>query len=164
MTYYQTPPTKRTRGRSVLRFIAGAIMSLFILFVGILIGSVTASAPTPAATFGEAVATSAPAVRLTSPVTTSSTTTPSRSPRPTKAAPVVHAIPSDTLVHVGEDVPAGVYRVETNVPGGCYWQKSSDAEGQAILANDIVTGGRPQVTLKSGQWFTSERCGAWIKK
>lgn len=81
-------------------------------------------------------------------------------------------IEADTLVHVGEDVPAGTYRAVWDANAGeafgltgeCYWKKSSDAEGQDIIANDIVTGGRPQVTLKKGQWFTSARCGEWLKK
>lgn len=91
---------------------------------------------------------------------------PSTAPPATKAPPTkaVAMIDADTLVHVGEDVPAGTYRVPAGVADGCYWMKSSDAEGQKIIANDIVNGGRPQVTLKSGQWFTSSGCGEWIKK
>lgn len=79
----------------------------------------------------------------------------------TKAAP---AIAADTLVHVGEDVPAGTYRAITGADGDCYWKKSSDSEGQDIIANDIVKGGRPQVNLAKGQWFVSEHCGAWAKR
>jgi hypothetical protein len=84
--------------------------------------------------------------------------------KPTKAAPHIEA---DTLVHVGEDAPAGVYRASADVKtlgGMCYWSKSRDAEGQDIIANDIVKGGRPQVTLAKGQWFVSQDCGEWAKK
>lgn len=88
---------------------------------------------------------------------------PSPMPAPKVKAPPV-AIEADAVVHVGEDVPAGTYRVTTGVGGFCYWKKSSDSEGQNIIANDIVTGGRPQVTLKKGQWFTSSRCGEWHKR
>jgi hypothetical protein len=65
--------------------------------------------------------------------------------------------------HVGEDIPAGTYRTDEAVTQ-CYWEKSTDAEGQSIIDNDIVTGGRPQVILKKGQWFTSQDCGTWTKR
>lgn len=80
------------------------------------------------------------------------------------AAPKAPSIAGDDLVHVGEDVPAGTYRAVTAVDGDCYWKKSKDAEGTDIIANDIPAGGRPQVTLKAGQWFTSHRCPDWAKK
>lgn len=86
---------------------------------------------------------------------------------PDHASPAAGAKPTikgDDLVHVGEDVPAGTYRVATAVGGDCYWKKSKDAEGDDIIDNDIPAGGRPQVTLKSGQWFTSKDCPDWIKK
>lgn len=86
---------------------------------------------------------------------------------PDHAGPAAGAKPTikgDDLVHVGEDVPAGTYRVATAVDGDCYWKKSKDAEGDDIIDNDIPAGGRPQVTLKSGQWFTSKDCPDWIKK
>ena len=90
-------------------------------------------------------------------------------PRPTSAPPKQAApktIGGDDLVHVGEDVPAGTYRAVKSVQDGdlCYWVKSSDAEGEKILDNDIPTGGRPQVTLKSGQWFKSQGCPDWARK
>lgn len=44
-----------------------------------------------------------------------------------------------------------------------YWEIDSDANGDHIVANDIVTGGRPTVTLKNGQFFKTARCGDWIK-
>lgn len=71
----------------------------------------------------------------------------------------------DTPAHVGEDIPAGTYRVTVSVAGqDCYWMKSGDAEGARIIDNALPQGGRPQVTLKKGQWFTSERCGTWSKR
>jgi hypothetical protein len=84
-------------------------------------------------------------------------------PKAAKAAP--KTIAGDDLVHVGEDVPAGTYRAVVPIDGGdCYWKKSRDAEGENIISNDIPAGGRPQVTLKSGQWFTSQGCPEWAKK
>lgn len=80
--------------------------------------------------------------------------------QPAKAA--ARAIGGDDLVHVGEDVPAGVYRAVTSVDGdSCYWLKSKDAEGSNIIDNDLPSGGRPQVTLKNGQWFKSQGCPDW---
>lgn len=85
---------------------------------------------------------------------------------PKKAVPSKPKISGDDVVHIGEDVPAGTYRVATTVQSGenCYWLKSSDAEGSNIIDNDLPAGGRPQVTLKTGQWFTSRDCPDWIKK
>ena len=71
----------------------------------------------------------------------------------------------DTPLKVGEDLPAGTYRVTASVSGrNCYWMKSSDSEGSNIVKNDVPQGGRPQVTLQEGQWFTSQDCGEWRKQ
>jgi hypothetical protein len=80
-----------------------------------------------------------------------------------KAKPkVVTLADEDTPGQVGDDFPAGTYRTTASVAGlDCYWMKSSDAEGSNIVDNGLPGGGRPQVTLKKGQWFTSERCGTW---
>ncbi|MGC9671223.1 hypothetical protein ACNTMW_32340 [Planosporangium sp. 12N6] len=64
---------------------------------------------------------------------------------------------------VGVDIQPGTYRVKDPVSGSCYWGIYSDANGNNIVANDIVTGGRPTVTLAGGQYFTTRRCGDWTK-
>lgn len=64
---------------------------------------------------------------------------------------------------VGVDVRPGTYRAKEPVNGDCYWEITSDANGGNIVANDIVTGGRPTVTLARGQFFTTNRCGDWVK-
>jgi hypothetical protein len=64
---------------------------------------------------------------------------------------------------VGVDVQPGTYRTTGPVSGDCYWEIDSDANGDDIVANDIVTGGRPTVTLENGQYFTTNRCGDWRK-
>lgn len=89
--------------------------------------------------------------------TTTTTPTAKKTPQPNR-------ILGDDLVHIGEDVPAGTYRVIETISDGCYWKKSNDAEGSDIIANDLPPGGRPQVVLKAGQWFTSKRCPDWLKK
>ena len=85
---------------------------------------------------------------------------------PTAAKKTIYVINGDDLVHVGEDVPAGTYRMVEAVTSGdlCYWKKAKDAEGSDIIDNALPTGGRSQVTLKKGQWFTSQGCPDWQKK
>lgn len=78
----------------------------------------------------------------------------------TKAQTIIHP----GVWHVGEDVPPGRYRAATTVEDGCYWEITKDAEAQDIVANGAPTGGRPQFTLKNGQWFDSHDCGDWVKQ
>lgn len=61
---------------------------------------------------------------------------------------------------VGSDVNPGTYRSTGNTD--CYWMLSSDTNGDNILSNNNVTG-QAIVTMKAGEYFTSERCGDWIK-
>jgi hypothetical protein len=84
----------------------------------------------------------------------------SAKPKPApKPAPTI----GDGTWVVGEDFPAGRYRVIEPVQGTCYWQISkANTNGSSIVANDIVTGGRPTVTLKKGQEFRAD-CGTWRK-
>lgn len=62
---------------------------------------------------------------------------------------------------VGEDIKAGRYRTTDTVDSGCYWEIH---KGSDIIENDFVTGGRPTVTLRDGQEFTTKRCGTWAKQ
>jgi hypothetical protein len=79
---------------------------------------------------------------------------------PTKAAAAT--IEEGTWT-VGEDFPAGTYRLQTAATSMCYWGIYKSGTNQAnIIDNDIVTGGRPTVTLKRGQDFKSD-CGTWVK-
>lgn len=64
---------------------------------------------------------------------------------------------------VGVDIQPGTYRTKDTVSGDCYWAIFSDPNGRNIVANDIVTGGRPTVTLSRGQYFTTQGCGDWLK-
>lgn len=88
-------------------------------------------------------------------------------PAKSKASPTVEAavtINEGYAGRAGDDFPAGTYRTVDEVGGMCYWLKSRDAEGQQIIDNNIPTGGRPEVTIKSGQYFTTTGCGVWRKK
>jgi hypothetical protein len=157
---------ERKSNRKILWLIAGLIGALALLLCG---GILTSSAddaarvgtieatetgagsPSPGAVVGSAGAKAAQSVK------------PTRSPKP------VPQISGDDIVHVGEDVPAGVYRAIDSISDDgpfsiCYWLKSSDAEGSKIIDNGLPTGGRPQVTLKAGQWFSSQGCPDWRKQ
>jgi type II secretory pathway pseudopilin PulG len=67
---------------------------------------------------------------------------------------------------VGVDVKPGTYRTKEQVSSGyCYWEiTTTGSNGRDIIANDIVQGGRPVVTLREGQDFTTQDCGSWIKE
>jgi hypothetical protein len=68
---------------------------------------------------------------------------------------------ADGSWEVGTDIKAGKYRTDDLV-SDCYWSITrAGSNGEDIIANDNVNGGRPTVTLKKGQEFESNRCGAW---
>lgn len=140
------------RKRTTRNFLIGILVGLASCLLGVIaIGATTSNAdpatPSPGRDLGRAAGAAA-----------------------TSAAPKV-APPADTRatiegndqVHVGEDIPAGTYRTDEKVTRGdlCYWSKTRDAEGRDIIDNDIPSGGRPQVTLKNGQWFESSGCPDW---
>lgn len=80
---------------------------------------------------------------------------------PTKAAAVTI---EDGIWTVGDDFPAGTYKVRDALTEMCYWGIYKSGTNQAtIVDNDIVTGGKPTVTLKRGQDFKSSGCGTWVK-
>lgn len=64
---------------------------------------------------------------------------------------------------VGVDVAPGTYRAKDPVSDFCYWEITADTNGDHIVANDIVHGGRPTVTLKKGQFFKTQGCGTWAR-
>jgi hypothetical protein len=66
---------------------------------------------------------------------------------------------------VGVDIEPGTYRAATDVTSGCYWGiYRTGSNGSDIVDNDIVSGGRPSVTLSVGQDFKTSRCGTWTKQ
>lgn len=71
---------------------------------------------------------------------------------------------TDGMWTVGVDVPPGTYKTIQAVAGSCYWGIYTTGTNQNdIVANDIVSGGYPQVELREGQDFESNRCGIWGK-
>lgn len=92
---------------------------------------------------------------------TSSSTPAASATKPAAPAPTLI---EDGIYTVGEDIPAGVYKVTSPVSDGCYWViYKSGTNGESIIANALPSGGYPKVALKKGQDFETERCGAWKK-
>lgn len=66
---------------------------------------------------------------------------------------------------VGVDIEPGTYRANSDVLSGCYWGiYRTGSNGSDIVDNDIVSGGRPSVSLSAGQDFKTSRCGTWSKQ
>lgn len=85
---------------------------------------------------------------------------------PPKPAPAAKPTIEDGIWTVGEDIPAGTYKVTAKVNGmDCYWSiTKSGTNGSDIIDNALPTGGLPKVTLKKGQDFETNRCGTWKKQ
>lgn len=66
---------------------------------------------------------------------------------------------------VGRDIEPGTYTVASPVMSTCYWGiYASGSNKSKIIENDVVTGGRPTVTIAEGQDFESTKCGSWTKQ
>ncbi|MGC7153061.1 hypothetical protein DM794_03135 [Paenarthrobacter ureafaciens] len=66
---------------------------------------------------------------------------------------------------VGVDIEPGTYRTDAEVSSSCYWGiYRTGSNGADIIDNDIVSGGRPTVTVSPGQDFKTTRCGAWTRQ
>jgi hypothetical protein len=80
-------------------------------------------------------------------------------------APAPSAVIEDGQWEVGVDVSAGSYKVTAAVDPDamCYWKITQTGKSDNIIDNDIVTGGKPTVTVKRGQDFTTEDCGTWAR-
>jgi len=153
---------------------SGVLLGALVLFL-ICIGGTVFAALSDDSTPPPAVPTFDPTNHSTQPPrtlapTVAPTTPAAEQPAPSTAAAKAPAptIAGDDVVQVGQDVPAGTYRAVEAVENDgflmCYWLKSSDAEGTQIISNGLPQGGRPQVTLKKGQWFTSQGCPTWRKQ
>ncbi|WP_433049878.1 hypothetical protein [Dactylosporangium sp. CS-033363] len=100
-------------------------------------------------------------VTVAAPTTAAATTSPPAPPT-TAAAPPPAATIEDGTWTVGEDVPAGTYKV-TGAGSNCYWAiLKSGTNGRDIVDNHLG-GGNLRVTIKAGQDFETHRCGMWIK-
>lgn len=147
---YPAPPKPRGHGlRLTLLILAVAMLCGF---GGVMIGVVFAS---PEATSS---ATEAPAVDEPGAPESASVgaAKPAKPPAPTV---------DDGVWVVGDDMPAGTYKVTAAVSSRCYWEisKTGGSGVMDIVANDLPGGGKPQVSLKRGQTFKTDNCGTWRK-
>jgi hypothetical protein len=137
------------------------VVALAALLVGIAIGAASADgdgSSTTAVTAGGSTASALPAPTVTvteevpGPETTATVTAEPAGPE--------HVI-EEGQWEVGADIKPGRYKVIDPVTGNCYWKISPTGNPGDIIDNDIVTGGKPTVTLKQGQDFTNRGCGTW---
>lgn len=124
-------------------------------------GDDTAAAPAPGPTVTETV--EVPGASATETVTAKPA-----APKSTKPAAPEPAELGEGTYEVGVDVDAGRYK--TTVPGdslNCYWERTKDDSGDfgSIIANDNADpGARVSVTIKRGEFFTSNGCGDWARQ
>lgn len=150
------PPRKTGLGTGAVIGIAGAALAVG-LGIGCLGGiAIGGSADGEKTTAGPTAANNQPAaVVTTQPATKAPETKPPAGPATTI---------EDGTWTVGLDIAAGTYRPRDPAPSDCYWKISkSGTNGADIIQNDIG-GGRPTVSLKVGQDFTTNRCGTWVKQ
>lgn len=145
------PPPKPSKAKRVLLGVGIAFGSWLIGFLmGSAGGTDTTTTATPASTVTETV---------------EAGSKPSTPPAPKKTTPPKPAATMDEGTYeIGVDAPAGRYK--TVAEDSCYWKRSKDDSGtlDSILANDNVNdGARASVTVKKGEFFTSEGCGTWTK-
>jgi hypothetical protein len=80
----------------------------------------------------------------------------------TEATIAANTIPGDGTFLVGKDVKPGTYRTTGPKSGSsCYWQRSGDASGTNIIANDNIAGAAVVEIKSSDVAFKTSRCAAW---
>ena len=79
------------------------------------------------------------------------------------AAPPAVATIVDGMWTIGEDAPAGTYKV---VAAGdtCYWAILKSGTNGSDIVDNHLGGGNLRVTLKAGQDFETKRCGTWVRQ
>lgn len=165
------PPTPPKKPMSKEARIAWMVLAGFGIFaLGATLGAsgdpstpVAAGDPAPTVTVsvpaepGAEVTVTAPPVTVTKPAPAPKTVT----APPAQAAATIE----EGTWEVGADVAPGRYKTTEAVDaaGMCYWKITTTGKPNDIVDNDIVTGGRPTVTIKKGQDFTTQDCGTWAK-
>lgn len=138
------------------------------LILGVVIGAAPSSnSATDAASPTKTVTVAGPAgATVTPPPVVKTVTRPGPTVKVTetqKPAEAAGAIGEGTW-EVGVDVAPGRYKTTVAVTSDmCYWKITTTGKPDNIVDNDIVTGGRPTVTIKKGQDFTTQDCGEWKK-
>jgi hypothetical protein len=139
------PPTAKPRRTlpAIPTIIIGVAAALAFCVAGCA-GKTAAGAPAPAAS-----------------TITPTVTAPAPAASPAVAPPASTTIQEGTWT-VGTDFPAGTYRT-TGSGSDCYWMITKSGSNGADIIQNQIGGGNLTVSLKSGQDFTSQRCGSWAK-
>lgn len=117
--------------------------------LGLVLGAVAGAAGKPTPT----PIVASPPKPVTVTVTVTQTVTPS-APR---------AAVGDGVHLVGTDLAPGVYRTADTMTK-CSWTiRTPGTNGSDVIDSGNAAGGRPEVTLKAGQRFTSSGCGTWTR-
>jgi hypothetical protein len=147
-------PPKRRRWPWILGVIGA-------FFFGLIVGAVPSGGTQPTAAPASTV--TVPGATVTQPPAT--VTVPGPKVTETQKPPEATAVIEEGTWEVGVDVAPGRYKtVEAVDPDGmCYWKITTTGKPDNIVDNDIVSGGKPTVTVKKGQDFTTQGCGNWKK-
>lgn len=145
------------------------IIPIVALLIGVGIGNSSSNSATTATTADTG---SAPTTTVTRDVAGPAGDTVTQTVTVAPKAPVAPVAPAtakitDGIWVVGEDIPAGTYKVTAAVDSNamCYWSiTKSGSNGDNIISNDLPKGGFPKVILKNGQDFNTQDCGAWAKR
>jgi hypothetical protein len=149
--YLPAPQQKPKRAGRIILTVVGGI-ALFV--AGIAVGA-SGSSNTPTTPAAAAATTKAQPPAEDKPATKPAA-------KPTKAAaPAKQTIEEGTWT-VGEDFPAGTYKVTEAAGEECYWARKRSADGD-IIANGLG-GGKPKVTLKKGETFETSGCPPFVQQ
>jgi hypothetical protein len=122
----------------------------------------TITQTTTATTTAPAAPTTSVAVQTTTVTAKASTAT--KTVTKTEAPRAASSIPGDFQgALVGTDLEAGTYHSGTPDSGNCYWEISSDANGSNIVQNNN-SAGSSTVSLRRGQYSTSQGCSDWARR
>jgi outer membrane biosynthesis protein TonB len=156
----QHPPKKPKRfGWPPVIITAIAGHSLGGIVGGIVGGSgdetATTAEPTAAVTATETVTASETADTATSKAPTAKKTT----------QPEPEITMGEGTSEIGVDAVPGRYKTRVPEDSYCYWERLKDNGGgsDSIIAGYVDSGARASVTVKRGEFFTSEDCGTWTK-
>lgn len=140
-----------------------------VLLLGVALGS-SGGGSTPAASTTPGPTVTAPAETKTVDVPGPTTTVTAPAPKVSTPAPKPKPAGLPTTIEegqweVGVDVAPGRYKTTAAVDadGMCYWKITTTGKPDNIVNNDIVSGGKPVVTIKKGQDFTTQDCGTWAR-
>jgi hypothetical protein len=164
---HQTAPVQPTPHKKRRRWVPWAV-GAGLFFLGLIIGS-SGGGSTPAASTTPTTTVTVPTgiktieVEVPGPTTTVTAPAPKVSPPAPKKPAGLPTTIEEGQWEVGVDVAPGRYKTTAAVGGTCYWKITPTGKPDDIVDNDIVSGGKPVVTIKKGQDFHTQRCGTWTK-